>query len=79
MAKRGKSNTSRVMKWLGLWLMTAICRCTVIVLIFGGAMCAAQNLVGNFGAGLLGLLAVGLGILLAVGTESLLSRLGWKH
>ncbi len=79
MAKRGKSKTSRVMKWLGLWLMTAVCRCTVIVLIFGGAMCAAQNLIGNFGAGVLGLLAAGLGILLAVGTESLLSRLGWKH
>ncbi len=79
MAKTGKSKTSRVMKWLGLWLMTAVCRCTVIVLIFGGALCAGQNLVYNTGAGLLGLLAAGLGVLLAIGTESLLSRLGWKH
>lgn len=79
MAKRGKSKTSRVMKWLGLWLMTAVCRTAVIVLIFGGAMCAAQHLFENWGAAVLGLLAAGLGIMLAIGTESLLSRLGWKH
>lgn len=79
MAKTGKSKTSRTAKWLGLWLMTSVCRTAVIVLIFGGAMCAAQNLFENWGAALLGAVAAGLGVLLAVGTESLLSRLGWKH
>lgn len=79
MARTGKGKTSRVMKWVGLWLMTAVCRTAVIVLILGGAMCAAQNLFENWGAAVLGAVAAGLGVLLAVGTESLLSRLGWKH
>ncbi len=59
------------MKRLGLLVLTGIIRIAVIVLVFGGGMCAAENLIDNTGAGVLGLLAMGLGVLLFRGDVAL--------
>ena len=59
------------MKRLGLMVLTGIIRLAVIVLVLGGALCAGENLVDNTGAGVLGLLAMGLGVLLFRGDVAL--------
>lgn len=59
------------MKQLGLLVLTGIIRIAVIVLVLGGALCAGQNIIDNTGAGVLGLLSMGLGVLLFRGDVAL--------
>lgn len=59
------------MKRLGLIVLTGIIRMAVIVLVLGGALCAGENIIDNPGAGLLGILAMLLGVLLFRGDVAL--------
>jgi len=59
------------MKRLGLLVLTGIIRVAVIVLVFGGAMGVAQNLLDRPGVAVLCAAAVGLGVLLFRGDVAL--------